>query len=56
MGNKEPKKEVKTMDVKIELKKTPRPVNQKSIYHAFADVYEKLMNDEIVPSFIEISS
>lgn len=27
--------------------KTQRPVNQKSIYHAFADVYEKLMNDEI---------
>lgn len=30
-----------------EAKKTPRPTNQKSIYHSFADVYEKLMNNEI---------
>lgn len=30
-----------------EKKKINRPVNQKSIYHSFADVYEKLMNDEI---------
>jgi len=27
--------------------KTPRPVNQKSIYHSYGDLYEKLMNDEI---------
>lgn len=27
--------------------KTPRPVNQKSVYNSFASVYEKLMNEEI---------
>jgi hypothetical protein len=27
--------------------KTLRPVNQKSIYHSFAEVYERLMNDDI---------
>ena len=27
--------------------KTQRPVNQKSIYHSFGDLYERLMNDEI---------
>lgn len=24
-----------------------KPINQKSVYHSFASVYEKLMNDEI---------
>lgn len=28
-------------------KRTSKPVNQKSIYHSFADLYDKLMNDEI---------
>lgn len=28
-------------------KKTLKPVNQKTVYEAFAFVYEKLMNDEI---------
>lgn len=27
--------------------KTLKPVNQKSIYHSYADLYEKVMNDEI---------
>lgn len=27
--------------------KTLKPANQKSVYHSFALVYEKLMNDEI---------
>lgn len=27
--------------------KVLKPTNQKSIYHSFASVYEKLMNDEI---------
>jgi len=26
--------------------KTPRPVNQKSIYHSYAELYERIMNDE----------
>jgi hypothetical protein len=26
--------------------KTLRPVNQKSIYHSYGDLYEKIMNDE----------
>jgi len=26
--------------------KTMKPVNQKSIYHSYAELYEKLMNDE----------
>ena len=30
-----------------ETKKVLKPSNQKSIYHSFADVYEKLMNGEI---------
>lgn len=28
-------------------KRIPKPTSQKSIYHSFADVYDKLMNDEI---------
>lgn len=28
-------------------KRILKPVNQKSIYHSFADLYEKIMNDEI---------
>lgn len=28
-------------------KSTPKPINQMSVYHSFALVYEKLMNDEI---------
>jgi len=31
----------------LEKKKVARPVNQKSIYASFADLYEKLMNDEV---------
>ena len=27
--------------------KTLKPVNQKSVYHSFADLYEKIMNDEV---------
>jgi hypothetical protein len=27
--------------------KTLQPVNQKSIYHSFGSLYEKIMNDEI---------
>lgn len=34
---------------------TKRPVNQKSIYHSFGDIYEKLMNDEITPEKAEIA-
>jgi len=26
---------------------TLKPVNQKSIYHSYADLYEKIMNDEV---------
>jgi hypothetical protein len=26
--------------------KTLKPVNQKSIYHSYGDLYEKIMNDE----------
>lgn len=28
-------------------KRVQKPVNQKSIYHSFADLYDKIMNDEI---------
>lgn len=35
--------------------KTSRPVNQKSIYHSFGDIYEKLMNDEIPLEKAEIA-
>ena len=28
--------------------KVLRPVNQKSVYHSFGDVYEKSMNDETI--------
>ena len=27
--------------------KTQKPVNQKSIYHSYADLYDKLMNEEL---------
>lgn len=27
--------------------KTLKPVNQKSIYHSYADLYEKIMNNEV---------
>lgn len=26
---------------------TKKPVNQKSLYHSYSDLYEKIMNDEI---------
>ena len=35
--------------------KTQRPVNQKSIYHSFGDLYEKLMNDEVTLEKAEIA-
>jgi hypothetical protein len=35
--------------------RTPRPVNQKSIYHSFGDLYEKIMNDEISDAKAEIA-
>jgi len=35
--------------------KVQRPVNQKSIYHSFGDLYEKLMNDEIKLDKAEIA-
>lgn len=35
--------------------KTLRPVNQKSIYHSFGDLYEKIMNDEISDAKAEIA-
>ena len=35
--------------------KTLRPVNQKSIYHSFGDLYEKIMNDEITDAKAEIA-
>jgi hypothetical protein len=35
--------------------KTQKPVNQKSIYHSFGDLYEKLMNDEIKLDKAEIA-
>ncbi|MCX5681493.1 MAG: hypothetical protein NT079_04360 [Candidatus Omnitrophica bacterium] len=28
-------------------KKIKKPINQKTVYHSFADLYEKIMNDEI---------
>ena len=31
----------------MEKKKTLKPVNQKTVYSSFADLYEKLMNEEI---------
>ena len=35
--------------------KTQKPVNQKSIYHSFGDLYEKLMNDEVTLEKAEIA-
>jgi hypothetical protein len=35
--------------------KTLRPVNQKSVYHSFGDLYEKIMNDEIVIDKAEVA-
>jgi hypothetical protein len=35
--------------------KTMKPVNQKSVYHSFADLYEKVMNDEIKIDKAEIA-
>jgi YesN/AraC family two-component response regulator len=32
-----------------------KPVNQKSIYHSFSDLYEKIMNDEITDAKAEIA-
>lgn len=32
-----------------------KPVNQKSIYHSFGDLYEKIMNDEITDAKAEIA-
>lgn len=32
-----------------------KPVNQKSIYHSFGDLYEKIMNDEIADAKAEIA-
>ena len=31
----------------MENKRVQKPVNQKSIYHSFGEIYERLMNDEI---------
>jgi len=36
------------------MKKVLMPVNQKSIYHSFGDLYEKMMNDEITLEKAEI--
>ena len=33
-----------------------KPVNQKSVYHSFADAYEKLMNDEITVEKAEVAA
>ena len=33
-----------------------RPVNQKSIYHSYAELYEKLMNDECDVAKVEQAS
>ena len=35
--------------------KTQKPVNQKTIYHSYADLYEKVMNDEIPLAKAEIA-
>ena len=35
--------------------KTLRPVNQKSIYHSFGDLYAKIMNDEIADAKAEVA-
>jgi hypothetical protein len=35
--------------------KTLKPVNQKSVYHSFADLYEKIMNDEIKTEKAEVA-
>lgn len=32
-----------------------KPVNQKSIYHSFGDLYEKIMNDEITDAKAEVA-
>ena len=36
--------------------RTLKPVNQKSVYQSFADIYEKLMNDEMDVSKAEQAS
>ena len=35
--------------------KTQKPVNQKTIYHSYADLFEKVMNDEIPLDKAEIA-
>jgi hypothetical protein len=35
--------------------KVLKPVNQKSVYHSFADLYERLINKEIKPDIAEIA-
>jgi len=35
--------------------RTLRPVNQKSVYHSFGDLYEKIMNDEITDAKAEVA-
>jgi len=36
--------------------RTQKPVNQKSVYHSYADVYDKLMNGEISEGTAEQAS
>jgi hypothetical protein len=35
--------------------KTQKPVNQKSLYHSYADLYEKIMNNEIEVDRAEVA-
>lgn len=35
--------------------RTLKPVNQKSIYHSYADLYEKIMNDEIALEKVDMA-
>lgn len=35
--------------------RTLKPVNQKSVYHSFAEIYERIMNGEIKPDKAEIA-
>lgn len=35
--------------------KTLRPVNQKSVYHSFGEMYEKIMNDELAVDKAEVA-
>jgi len=35
--------------------KTPKPVNQKSVYHSWGDLYAKIMDEEIDPTRAEVA-